>query len=142
MAATRRNLSYIFAIIGLLVLPTAFSLSYHAITGNPNLRPLGVTSDSMRAYEAGGAEGVRIVALVDWVPPRTGGYSRNRLDRAITRAFNAKGVEVVVRFKPGEEVTRVSYLVGNSTIGPFSTARAAEGISAAVDAYRMHVPFK
>jgi hypothetical protein len=140
--ATRRNLTYVLAISTLLVLPTAFSLTYHEITGNPNLRPLGLTEASLRNFESGASGGVSIVAHVDWVPPRTGGYSRDRLDRAITQAFRAKGVEVTVRFEPGEDATRVSYLVGESTIGPFPTARAGEGISAAVEAYRMHVPFR
>jgi hypothetical protein len=41
-------------------------------------------------------------------------------------------------FREARGATSVTYVVGNSTLGPYSTSRAAEGIAAAVEAYRMH----
>ena len=40
---------------------------------------------------------------------------------------------------PGQEMT-VTYLVGASTLGPYSASHASSGINAAVGAYRMVVP--
>jgi hypothetical protein len=73
-------------------------------------------------------------------PPAPGGYSQRALELAIVNAFKAKGVEVFVFFHPGVDATRVTYRVGHTTIGPYSVARAARGISAAVEAFHMHVP--
>jgi hypothetical protein len=139
---SRRTFSYISGIIALLVAPSMVSLIVYHITHNPSLRPFAVTEQSLRAFLNGQTRAVRIVAHVDWVPPRTGGYTQAKLTRALGNAFRAKGVEVDVKFRPGDEVTRISYEVGESTIGPYPATRAAEGISAAVEAYHMYVPIK
>lgn len=139
---TRRNLAYVMGIVALLVLPTVMSLTYYQVSKDPNARPLAVTEQSLRAFVNGKLGVINIIAQVDWVPGHTSGFSQPQLEKAIVNAFRAKGVEVDVRFRQGVDHTRISYLVGKSTIGPYSTSRAAEGISAAVEAYRMYVPLK
>ncbi|WP_288926190.1 hypothetical protein [uncultured Maritimibacter sp.] len=139
--AARRNILYVLGIIALIVMPTVMSLGYYVVTKDPNLRPLGVTQQALSAYDRGRpTEQIHIVAQVEWVPARAGGYSQRALELAIVNAFKAKGVEVFVFFHPGVDATRVTYRVGHTTIGPYSVARAARGISAAVEAFHMHVP--
>lgn len=138
----RFSLLYVLGLIALVVAPSAVTLTYYTMTDNPNWRPLAVTERSLKAYEraTGTGDGVEIVAQVEWVPERPGEVSRAQLERAITKAFKAKGVDVYVSFTNGVERTRVTYVVGYSRIGPYTTSRAADGIAAAVDAYHMYVP--
>ena len=121
-----------FLIITVVVLPTAMMLSWYHYTQNPHLRPLGITREALREYGVPGA-GVEIVAYVD------GPSGRNaQLASDLRASFGSKGVDVRLVFREAGGATRVTYVVGNSTLGPYSTARAAEGIAAAVEAYRMH----
>lgn len=133
----RHSIAYLLLIITVLALPSVASLTWYHISRDPNLRPLGITEQALKAHRGGG-EGVEIVALVDWAPPRTGDFSRSQLAITLQRAFEAKGVEVRVVFREGAGVTRVTYRVGRTVLGPYSTGRASEGIAAAVEAYHMH----
>lgn len=138
----RMNIAYILGIIALVVLPTAITLGYYQATKNPNLRPLSVTQQALHAYarDKPARDQVNIAAQVEWVAAQSGGYSRAGLEQALVRAFKAKGVEVFVFFHDGVDRTRITYVVGQSRIGPYSTSQAAYGITAAVAAYRMQVP--
>lgn len=138
----RRNIGYVLGLVALIVLPTVVTLGFHQITQNPSFRPLAVTRQSLDAYERsrGARQGVEIVAQVEWVGPVAARMSQRQFEKAITQAFNAKGVEVYVFFTHGVEATRVTYVVGPSRIGPYPAKRAGDGVQAAVDAYRMFVP--
>ena len=135
----RFNILYILGLLALIVTPTLASLGWFAVTKNPNFRPLGVTQENLRAFDKGGAGGVRIVAQVDWTDNRPG-LTRAELEQSLRRAFAAKGVDVFVFFSEGVGKVRVTYHVGHSSIGPYPVQRAAHGVNAAVDAYHMHVP--
>lgn len=137
MQQARRSLTYVLMIIAVIVLPTAVALGWYAFTRDPNLRPLGITREALRAYGGVGA-GPEVVAYVDWVPPSTGGFTQHRLADDLVKSFRSKGVDVRVVFREGRATTRITYVVGRTTLGPFPTARAAEGVAAAVEAYRMH----
>ncbi len=137
MQQTRRSIAYVFGIIAVVVLPTAMMLGWYQITRDPNLRPLGITRESLRAFGESGA-GVDLVAVVDWVPPRTGGFTQRQLAKDLTASFASKGVEVRVLFREGRDATHVTYVIGRTRLGPYPAARAAEGIAAAVEAYRMY----
>lgn len=132
-----RNLAYVLLIISVVVLPTVAMLSWYQLTRDPNLRPLGITREALRAYGDPGA-GVDMVAYIDWP---TSGYSpnaRQRFASEILASFKAKNVEARLEFRDHDGAPRVTYVVGTSIIGPFSASRAGKGVSAAVDAYRMH----
>ncbi len=133
----RLNLGYLFLIILVVILPTAFSLGWYKLSNDPNLRPLAITKQALRAYNSAG-EGVEIVAVVDWVALRTGNYTKANLTHSLVQSFAAKGVDVRIEFREGRNATQVTYVVGKTVVGPFSTARASEGISAAVEAYKMY----
>lgn len=132
-----RNLGFLVLIILVVVAPTAASLSWYHISKNPNLRPLGITKQALTSYNGGG-EGIEIVAVVEWTPPRAGTYTPAHLSRALTDSFAAKGVDVRIEFHPGQDGTRITYKIGTTVLGPYTTARASEGIAAAVEAYKMH----
>lgn len=136
--AAQRNLLYLAAIIAAVVLPSAVALSWFHVTQNPNLRPLGLTREALRAYTGGYGDGAAIVARVTGADPS--GDNREALTRALINAFGAKGVDLEVKFLPGTGPPMVSYVIGTSVVGPYPATRAAEGIGAAVEAYRMRVP--
>jgi len=133
----RRSIAYLTLIIIAVVLPTAVALVWYHISRDPNLRPLGITEQALRAYEGRG-EGLEIVAIVDWVPPRTGNFTRAHLTTTLRRAFGAKGADVRIVFRDGQGETRVSYVVGKTALGPYATAEASKGVAAAIQAFNMH----
>lgn len=136
--AAQRNLLYLATIIALVVMPSAVALTWYYFTENPNLRPLGLTREALRAYTGGYGDGAPVVARVTGADPS--GAGRDSLARALVNAFGAKGVELEVVFLPGTGPPMISYAIGTSVVGPYPASRAAEGIGAAVEAYRMHVP--
>ena len=139
MSAKQRGIATLFIIITLVVAPTVISLGWYKATGNPLFRPLGITRESMRAYYGSG-EWIEIVAEVAWDSASSGQVSQADMERALRNAFQVKGVEVRVVFRDSNAGTQILYRVGPSVIGPYPQSRAAEGIGAAVEAYRMNVP--
>jgi len=133
----KRNLGYLAVVILAVIAPTLVSLGWYQLSKNPSLRPLGITKQALSAYN-GGLDGVELVAYVDWVPPRTGNFTKAQLTRDLTTSFAAKGAEARIVFRDGVGTTRITYVIGQSRLGPYTIARAAEGIVAAVEAYRMH----
>lgn len=135
----QRGIGYLATVITLVVLPTALALAWYHLTGDPTIRPLGLTREALVRHTGGGAV-AGIVAHVEWDAARAGGASARKMQEALENAFRAKGVEVRVMFSESASGTRVTYHVGASAIGPYPQARAADGINAAVGAYRMKVP--
>ncbi len=141
MSSKQRGIVTLIVIIMLVIAPSAITLGWYKATGNPLFRPLGITREALRAYYGTG-EWIEIVAEVSWDNDRAGRVTRADMERALRNAFQTKGVGVRVVFQESTNGTRVLYRVGPSEIGPFPQSRAAEGISAAVEAYRMNVPYK
>jgi len=137
MHQTHRSLAYVMLIILIITLPTALALGWYRFTQNPNLRPLGITREALRAYGVPGT-GVEVVAYVDWPAAHSRHSARQQLSDDLRASFSSKGVDVLVVFRSTDGPTRVTYEVGNSVLGPYPTGRAAEGIAAAVEAYRMN----
>lgn len=133
----RRGLAYLFGVILFVIAPTAISLGWYAISANPNLRPLAITKQSLAAYN-GESDGIEIVARIDWGTEAGGEAARSRFARDLAISFAAKGVEVRIRFEETRGNTRVTYEVGETTLGPFDRSRAADGINAAVEALKMY----
>lgn len=132
----KRGMATLVAIILLVVTPTAISLLWYWLTGNPLIRPLGITQEKIQAYEGGG-KALEIIAVVEWDQARAGTLSQDELGTVLSQAFRSKGLKVRLMYRPSDTGIRVTYKVGPSVIGPFSQGRAAEGVGAAVDAYRM-----
>lgn len=133
----RTSLAYLVIIVVVVVLPTAISLGWYQVSKDPNLRPLGITEQALRKHQ-GSAEGLEIIAVVEWVQPHTTKQTQAQLTLALTRAFRAKGAEVRVVFREGRDATRITYIVGKSTLGPFPISRASDGVESAVQAFYMY----
>lgn len=131
-------------IIGLItvfvVTPAVLALTAYFVTKNPLLRPLGITIDRLTA--AGQIENKSIIfAVVDIGTEASMISSQEQYKTALETAFDRFDAEVQVRFRsiPGSTKVNVTYLVGESRIGPFPSNRAADGILPAVEAEKMVV---
>jgi hypothetical protein len=125
-------------VAALIVLPAALSLSAYFITKNPNFRPLGITIDKLA--EAGlisdSGEIIAVVSIGDKSVTHT---SKGEYTKALESTFDILGTEVRVKFRtvPNTSDVSVTYLVGQSKIGPYPISQAANGVKAAVRAERM-----
>jgi hypothetical protein len=137
MLQTRRNLFFVTAIILVIVLPTALALGWYKISRDPNMRPLAVTREALRDYGVAGI-GADLIVYIDWPASKATSPARRKLVADLATSFAAKGVEAKVILRETDGPGQVTYVVGKSVLGPYPTARAAEGITAAVDAYRMY----
>ncbi|SFJ55250.1 hypothetical protein [Celeribacter neptunius] len=135
----RKDTIVIGLITVFIVTPAVLALTAYFITKNPSLRPLGITVD--RLSEAGQLENNGlIIAVVDIGSESRKASSKTQYEAAIEKAFNQLNAEVRVKFRtiPGSNVN-VTYLVGESRIGPFPASRASEGILPAIEAEKMVV---
>ena len=140
MVALQRSVTHLMIVILLVVAPTAGALTYYYLTKNPTVRPLGITRESIDAFERGGGAVFEIVARVAYDPRHSSGYSQAQLHKTLSNAFRAKGVHVNVRFeRTGAAGTWITYVIGPSTVGPYPLSEASDGINKAVEAYRMTV---
>lgn len=137
MKRTRQSLFYVSLIFLIVVLPTAIALGWYEVTRDPNLRPLGITREALRDYGVPGA-GVDLIAYIDWPAEKTGHPARQKLATDLAASFAAKGVEARLVFRSSNGSAQVTYVIGKSVIGPYPANQAAEGIEAAIDAYRMY----
>ncbi len=123
-----------------LALPSFLSLLWHRLSGDPMMRPLGITQEAL--VESGDYDGLVIYADLAWDPKDRTVPDQESFARALKDGFWAKGMKVAIRPKPATGGSRVTYRIGPSTIGPMPAYDAVKGINAAVAAYRMNVPFK
>ncbi|WP_460273047.1 hypothetical protein [Celeribacter sp. ULVN23_4] len=122
------------------VTPAVLALSAYFITKNPSLRPLGITVKRLTA--AGQIDNKSlIIAVVDIGAEARATSTREQYKTALETAFARMETEVQVKFRtiPGSDKVNVTYLVGESQIGPFPITRAADGVLAATEAERMVV---
>lgn len=137
MHSTRRNLIYVSLIFMIVVLPAAMAFGWYQFTRDPNFRPLGLTREALRDYGVPGV-GVDLIAYVDWPAAQAENPARKKLATNLMASFASKGVEARLVFRDSNGAAQITYVIGNSTIGPYPVNRAAEGIEAAVEAYRMN----
>jgi len=133
------NILYIATIITALAAPAGMSSLYFLITRDPSVRPLALTREGeMQAGRSGEANEL-ITAHIHWGTNKVQNISVQGLSQDILNAFYGHGVKarVLIHETPGSNQVAVTYTVGASMIGPFSAYRAAEGISAAIAAYRL-----
>ncbi len=130
------------AVIFALTLPTMLSLLWHRWSGDPMMRPLGITQEALREQGETDGTALTIYANVIWDPEDPSYGSSAEFAQALRNGFSAKGVNVIVKLASSDAGSFVTYTVGPSSMGPYPASRAAEGINAAVAAYRMNEPFK
>lgn len=136
----KRDTIAVFLVGAFIVMPAILSLCAYFVTRNPNLRPLAITIE--RLAEAGLiSDSGKVVAVVSIGQGTELSTSRDGYKEALETAFERFQTEVRVKFRtvPSASQTTITYLVGNSRIGPYPISRAAEGIRAATEAERMIV---
>ena len=127
----------IATMIALVAAPGGGAYTYYLITKDPTAQPMGLTQESLAGVT--GIKRVEIVAQVRLPPAADNAAMRRRIAEQLSAGFRAYGLELRTEFAaplPGR--TGVTYEVGSSRIGPFALANAAEGVKAAVAAYRMN----
>ncbi|MBT2132347.1 hypothetical protein [Aliiroseovarius lamellibrachiae] len=131
-----QNLNYILAIIAVVVTPTASMLGYFAATGDPSLRPLSATVDTLRGFFGGAND---ILIEVDWGDRAKANMSESEMKSTLRSAFLSKGIDAHVVITPREGSNRiiVSYKVGASQFGPMRLAETPRAVQSVVAAYRM-----
>lgn len=122
-----------------LALPTFLSLLWHRLSGDPMMRPLGITKEAVQDEEG---EGLIIYADLQLDPDDPSIPNPAAFRKAVKDGFWAKGLQVTIRPGVSENGSVITYRIGPSTIGPLPAAQAVKGINAAVAAYRMNVPVK
>jgi len=128
------------AILGLLVAtPATLAMGYYLVSGDPRVRPLAVTRESL-AFIEGFTSGVQIVTTVAWGRDSQTQFDRETLKQTLVGAFYAHGEETIIEFEevPGDRIL-ITYTVGQNTYGPAEIDRAVAGVRAAVDAYRISI---
>ena len=116
-------------------LPTGIALTYYKITGDPSVRPLAQTVDNVvHGTLAYGVLPVGVqLRLHDPETPQALAMAQQ-----LRKTFSAKGIEVQVFLLEIEtdRKAEVLFIVDENRIGPFPLSRAADGVGAAVTAYR------
>lgn len=134
----RKDTLTIFFVMVFIVTPTILALVAYVITHNPSLRPLGMTIERM--VQAGQIEGKGlIVVVVDIGEEAEGALSPDAYKSAFETTFDRLRSEALIHFRsvPRSKEVNVTYLVGDSQIGPYPAHRAAEGVKAALQAEKM-----
>lgn len=128
------------AIIIAVALPGSAAYLYYRATKDPTLRPLGVTKEELAAT-MGEEHVLDIVVQIDWGRARQTTAPESDLESAISRALSAFGVDYRFRHRDvAGEAVQVTYIVAHNRFGPYTPARAAEGIRAAVSTLQMMTP--
>ncbi len=130
----------LLAIIIVVAMPGTGAYLYYRATKDPTLRPLGVTKEELAAT-LGDEHVLDIVVQIDWGRDRQSRSPKSDLERAISRTLSAFAVDHRFRHKDvaGDSV-QITYVVAHNQFGPYTPARAAEGIRAAVSAMQIMQP--
>ncbi|MFV2033625.1 MAG: hypothetical protein ACC631_00690 [Halocynthiibacter sp.] len=136
-----RNGTYLMLVILIVAAPAVLANFFYAITKDPTLRPLAITRDA-EAKALGSRTGLEIIAQINWGSNARANFSQIDLSGRITRAFYAHGesVRVEIQEVAGSDTITVTYIMGRNRFGPNPVANAADGIRAAIIAYRISVP--
>jgi len=137
MRPARQNLLYVSLIFLIVVLPGALALGWYYYSRDPNFRPLGITREALRDYGVPG-QGMDLIAYIDWPTAKADSPARKKLATNLAASFASKGVAARLIFRDTTGAAQVTYVIGKSTIGPYPVSQAAQGISMAVEAYRMN----
>ena len=125
------------ALVLAIALPAGLSWAWYRLTGDPTLRPLGVTLSSLRESEVPGF-GAGLTVRIDWGAEARSPHSPAQVERILQKALRVYEMDYRIRMNrvPGAAI-RVYFETGATRLGPFTLAEIAAGIPPAVAAYRM-----
>lgn len=130
-----RALKVVLALAFGASLPTIVALIHYAITGDPTLRPLGLTQKKLWAFAFGRQSGVEVTVL--WGENAPSNTSRDQFVDTLERAMRARDIAANVELvEIAGRTVSVYFQVGELHYGPYSANNAAAGVSAATAAWR------
>lgn len=133
-----RAFQILFALAFGASLPTLVALSYYFATGDPSLRPLGISSTALKQFLPLKEEN-QIEVMVATGSDVASPSASLRAEQLLSNALVPYDVPFVVRHftAPGRNVS-VSFRVGATVIGPYPIRQSAHGISAALAAFQLN----
>jgi hypothetical protein len=124
-------------VIVIVALPAAASLLYYKLTGDPTLRPLGVTLASLTENNIEGYNN-GITVQIDWGAGAQSPNTRTQVKAALQKAMSIYPVDFQVRLtETAGDTVQVFFLIDSSRIGPYSLGNVASGIEPALAAYNL-----
>lgn len=121
-------------------LPATLALMYYLYTGDQTLRPFGLTKHHTAAAPTNPAT-PEILVHVNWGQNADSVMTQAEIRTALAKALSVYDIEYRVKVAPNASGrSDVIYIVGHNQIGPFALHNAAQGIPAALAAYRLMQP--
>ena len=134
----KRRLSLVLPVLIVVIgLPATVSWAYYKFTGDPTLRPLGVTLSSLRESEVAGFEAAMVVTI-DWGRDARSPNTPREVEGALHRALKSYQIDYQIRRRSvaGDRI-HVYFDAGPNRFGPYSLADVAAGIPVAVEAVQI-----
>ena len=121
-------------------LPAAAALFLYKYTGDPSLRPLGVTKNSLSESDTPQAM-LEILVRVDLGKDVATSASQDEVRQILGKALSIYNIDFRIQFRkiPGRNIA-VTYIIRNNKIGPYPLHRASQGIPAALAAFQAMRP--
>lgn len=117
-------------------LPATAALLYYMYTGDPTLRPFGISKNSLSRSDTPQAL-LEILVRVEWGQSAPGTTSRAGVRQILHKAMGIYEIDYRVQFREtaGDQI-KVFYIVEHNRLGPYPLHNAAQGIPAALAAFR------
>ena len=117
-------------------LPASAALMLYKFTGDPTLRPFGLTKNSLAEGDSAQAM-LEIFVRLDWGADVPATILRNDVREQISKALDIYDIEFRLNFKtvPGRRIN-VTYIVEHNEFGPYGFQNASRGIPSALAAFR------
>ena len=127
-------------LIGLIIcvaLPAGGALALYYFTGNPLLRPLGITQEKLADVDAS-PENASIMVEVKWGRDHKGRLTQSDVRCHVADAFKTNTDDFFFRFLEVEgETIGISFVVGSNRYGPYPPGRIINGMIPSLVALEM-----
>lgn len=135
MNAIRQN-AIIFFVISLFAMPALGSLFLYNITGNPYLRPLAISRESLATFD-GPTRTISIEVNVQYGVERSVSPSKEKLRQAIIKAFSGHTEAFHFKFvESSGDGIEVTFVVGPNRYGPYPPGSMSKGMIPALEALK------
>lgn len=132
-----RQIMLLLGLIICVALPAAGSLTLYFVTGNPLLRPLGITQEKLSDVDAS-PENASIMVEVGWGRDYAGRMTQSDVRRFVVNAFKTNTDDFFFRFRDVEgQAIGISFVVGANRYGPYPPGRIINGMIPSLVALKM-----
>jgi hypothetical protein len=135
MGKSRPNFLLLVLVLA-TALPASAALMLYKFTGDPTLRPFGLTKNSLA--EGDNAQAVlEILVQLDWGVDVPATVLRDDVRQRLGNALDIYDIDFRLKFSsvPGPEIN-VTYVVEHNQFGPYRFHNASQGIPSALAAFR------